>query len=1389
MNLPPALSVTELEAHIAQISSDITLQPEVFKNLERTKSTAQRELNAIRDPVARLPLEISSEIFLGCLTLPRKPEAHVAPLLFVNICNAWTDIALSTPALWDTIVLYFRGADCLRSWLPRAGKRMLTIALYRGLDHGVAEVLSQHASQLKHLTLCEEFDEELKTLAAAVESFPQLDTLIIGGLPDEDNDYATFTSSVVLELLPIAPNLVELTIEGLHAVDSPGDNLMLSRLTSLKFDECFRVDRILMSITTPVLETLILPYATISNADFSLFFRRSSPPLQKLVLDEQGGDFDLGEGLMQIPPSVTHLELSPYGRSTVVNLFSDLQDLPSDSLQNLRTLILNIRGFDLTNIEPSWYDALVHFLTPRCTIVRFHLNPHHDIRRYADSQPGEHVCEVFRRLVDRGMQAWIGPDAHNYLPGWLQPPTSSGIFYQFMGHMVHRPADSRLLANLLTQEKEYAKHLATLLDHSNASLASVTAYASSSSPASAHLILTVAGSLSAADEALRHYAAAVDRWRDYLKGLKSLEDEVGNIMRDREILVTRLIKASKPTLHTTHSSSSLPLSPVQSQTSLPFSSTSNAKLVAAQTELQACEAHLAAKESALAERRAALVRDGLAGRCHALAECGLRWSEAGQAGAVAAQGGHGHGQQQSSGSGSGADKDKPLPGVAGSDVSLAPSQSASQINLQFTEPQQQQHIYSDAGLPPPSTSTHDHHELSANHNSLVVARLPVPPAHAMGDLSMPLLHAPFPQHVLARRITEEDLIRAPFGEEGEGSSAGEEDEQTGPLKVVENPRFAVGTKAGSGDGGILRRGDTLKREPTGTLRREATYGGSTLSVPVKSSSGFFGSIRGLFGRKTGGSDIGGVRRRWGKNKGREEEEDSDVEPDARSEPPMGLRARVVSDVGSRRLRRGATEEGARKAEEWVGAQGQGMLLSRRATDAEEKGWMSDGGTTPTGTLVKRRKSKGKKNVTTPTGTMRSVASAASSDSTAEQIHVLPSRHKRRSSLGVSGDNRSAEALVPSISSADEGSKTKAERRASMPVHPAPRAAAESLSLMSIVEGVARANRDGWAGSGGNTNGNANGNNGSNASGGSGGLVEVKAPRPDGSLSRGRTLSAGAALEGLPRAPGSIFSTPSPYSTPAVPSTFAGPDGSGTPSTSSPASSLRRPAKSPLRSALRNASPPPVPVKASPPAPLIIPSAVPVPIPVPAPVLNGVGNGKGKGKAVEPVEVRKKDDDSDDGASISSYETGHETFNEDGNETETERGGDHDEEDVKPPPPPPHEYPVGNGIVALTLHDSPVQHGSNPLIEDYGHGGSDLSASSASTQTGAAPQRRKSVRVSLQPTFSTTPPALDEETEDERPPWGRPQPTDMWEDSSEEDVEYQKAKKLLTRISRKEKKNR
>ncbi|PFH52510.1 hypothetical protein AMATHDRAFT_139916 [Amanita thiersii Skay4041] len=102
--------------------------------------------------------------------------------------------------------------------------------------------------------------------------------------------------------------------------------------------------------------------------------------------------------------------------------------------------------------------------------------------------------------------------------------------------MVHRPPDSRLLANLLSQDKDYHKAFTTLLDAAHASVASLSAYAAASRPPASSIILTVAGSLASADEALRRYAKSVDEWRDMMKGLKTLEDEVANVLRDREIL-------------------------------------------------------------------------------------------------------------------------------------------------------------------------------------------------------------------------------------------------------------------------------------------------------------------------------------------------------------------------------------------------------------------------------------------------------------------------------------------------------------------------------------------------------------------------------------------------------------------------------------------------------------------------------------------------------------------------------------------------------------------------------------------------------------------------------------------------------------------------------------
>jgi len=92
--------------------------------------------------------------------------------------------------------------------------------------------------------------------------------------------------------------------------------------------------------------------------------------------------------------------------------------------------------------------------------------------------------------------------------------------------------------------------------------------------------------------------------------------------------------------------------------------------------------------------------------------------------------------------------------------------------------------------------------------------------------------------------------------------------------------------------------------------------------------------------------------------------------------------------------------------------------------------------------------------------------------------------------------------------------------------------------------------------------------------------------------------------------------------------------------------------------------------------------------------------------------------------------------------------------------------------------------------------SDLSHGTSSTAIGSTdagiPSRRKSVRMSLPPTYSTTPPARGWEME--KPPWSLPRDEvtrisrnesvgggDLWEDSSDEDEEYATARRLLSKL--------
>ncbi|KAJ7283172.1 hypothetical protein C8J57DRAFT_1170748 [Mycena rebaudengoi] len=140
-------SVSLLRARLADISTSIIRQKKVLEDLERSRIDTQHQLNCLLDPIARLPVEISSEIFIHCLPDhdERDPSPVTAPLLLLRVCATWANIARFTPALWDTIRLVFPRAKGFEhifdSYLARSQSRGLALTLVGEFEVGSIQPL------------------------------------------------------------------------------------------------------------------------------------------------------------------------------------------------------------------------------------------------------------------------------------------------------------------------------------------------------------------------------------------------------------------------------------------------------------------------------------------------------------------------------------------------------------------------------------------------------------------------------------------------------------------------------------------------------------------------------------------------------------------------------------------------------------------------------------------------------------------------------------------------------------------------------------------------------------------------------------------------------------------------------------------------------------------------------------------------------------------------------------------------------------------------------------------------------------------------------------------------------------------------------------------------
>jgi hypothetical protein len=690
--------------------------------------------------------------------------------------------------------------------------------------------------------------------------------------------------------------------------------------------------------------------------------------------------------------------------------------------------------------------------------------------------------------------------------------------------------------------------------------------------------------------------------------------------------------------------------------------------------------------------------------------------------------------------------------------------------------------------------------------------LEIPPAHSISEFALPSTRE--------RRISEE------HEEEANNSS----DEDSRPFEVVENVRFKLGvgasastinvgharrfslrgprprdnsgsntTSSGTGTGTGSFTQHTSSTLPTSRSSTESTHlslrHGPFPMRERKGSGGFFSSIAGLF-RGSGNTGSGGTekwRSRTDANvRAVRRGADSDSEDEGVTESPSRrfFGRRVSHDLSpppspsplpTQKLRKRSVREKDRDGG-WISDGATVAGRGARKGSMKQRPYLSSGASPST--------SAHKRSASVASVTPSFVSASGSSTPTRAKPKSKPKADLRvetlsRSNTDVSrkGILRSSDSLppppVPKLSgpggrtsnlppsrsamgsSLSRNSSLSQYGKSSSTVHvsaPPPPSHVDAgrggTSLLAIVESVTRDNRAAWD----RANSGLPSETSDGVGGPVGGLVSVRAPPSVTKYNVRGDGGQGISFESV-FAPGSVLAAPPP--------TTSARSGSQRPTSLPPPprapisttpAATSTPPKIPLRSALRAQSPPPVP----PPKPIVIPSAPPRIVVEAQPAAPSLPNGR------DNNDNDDGDDEGSDSGSFASFRTVRETLDDD-SPTPTPPSA--------PAPPAPAPAPPGK--------------------ED-----SDVSASTASlsTETGAGVARRKSVRMSLQPTFSPTPPALDED-EDEAwgrsgRPWGvvgngkangiggKERERDFWADSSDEDEEYANARKLLMRTGKK-----
>ncbi|KAK7002337.1 hypothetical protein R3P38DRAFT_3042425 [Favolaschia claudopus] len=364
-------ALANLEAQLTNVEADIERHETLLHGLRRTKGQIQRQINNYRDPMARLPLEMSSSILRNCL--PPREEAYStlsAPLQFLNICTLWTEIALGTPELWTNLNVTIPSeitSDFLQyfnTWLKRGKETPLYLAL-SGPGNPDAQLLRTLTARAHHLRELEMESPRYLELFTLGTEFPALRTIWV--LDDHPKDgFKQLQADAVLQALQCAPHL-----ESFGLLKSSGQystrmtDLTKLDILALKYDGA----RLLEWLTLPSLTHLgILVRDTDDKHEQILlsFLKRSSPPLEHFFLSvfelNNGWSRDTMIALVDLLPSVRTLEVLD-GEHCQDILISILRENPFEyCLPKLTSLSIKHPGFWPA---PDWFSSLIAMLHAR----------------------------------------------------------------------------------------------------------------------------------------------------------------------------------------------------------------------------------------------------------------------------------------------------------------------------------------------------------------------------------------------------------------------------------------------------------------------------------------------------------------------------------------------------------------------------------------------------------------------------------------------------------------------------------------------------------------------------------------------------------------------------------------------------------------------------------------------------------------------------------------------------------------------------------------------------------------------------------------------------------------------------------------------------------------